>query len=107
MQNSRLFQAMVVEKIAHESVRKVSYELASEFAASFQNSKVGSSSGQHQLLGLILAKKWQYFSEPCQAAPVTIQNFLEMRCSLTKCLEKTSSYFCTTLSMTTVWHSPL
>ena len=26
--------------------------------------------------------------EPCHAAPVTIQKFLEMRCCLTKCSEK-------------------
>ena len=45
--------------------------MASEFAVSSQNSKVGGSSGQQQTVtGLILAKKkLQYFSEPCQAAP--------------------------------------
>ena len=51
--NSRIFRVMVVEKMVHESERKVSYELASEFAASSQNSKVGGSSGQCQMVSRV------------------------------------------------------
>ena len=60
------------------------------------------------LLGLILPKKkLQYFSEPCHAAPVTIQKFLEMRCCLTKCSEKNLWLFLLWYCLTTVWHSLL
>ena len=50
--NSRLFSC-VCRKNGGKSDRKVSKELANEFAASSQNSNVGGSSGQHQTVSRV------------------------------------------------------
>ena len=67
-----------MEKMVHE--RKV-IELALEFAASSHNSKVGDSSGQRQMVARVNIGQEEaaVLLEPYQAAPVTIQKFLEIR----------------------------
>ena len=52
--------------------------------------KVGGSSGQLQMMARVNIAKEEaaILSEPCHAAPVTIQKLLQMRWCLTKCSEK-------------------
>ena len=51
--NSRILRAMVVKKMVRENERKLVKKLASEFAASSQNSKVGGSSGHRQMVARV------------------------------------------------------
>ena len=73
-------QAIIVEKIEHESDRQVSYDLPSEFSASFQNQLMGGVE--------VSVEQFQCLSKFCQAAPVAIQKFLAMKGCLRKCFGK-------------------